>query len=131
MTFGSAQREDVSVALATPQSLERWRDFERLPAVRRAEPFRVVPARIRTGGKAQDVALRGLPEGGVLRHIVATDFTETPIPPDGAVLGSWVAARLGIHRGDVVPIELRERRRRTVRFTSSAWWMRQPVPPST
>ena len=114
VTFGSAQREDVSLVLEMPQSLERWRDFERLPGVRRAEPFRVAPARIRAGGKAQDVALRGLPEGGVLRHIVGTDFTETPIPPEGAVVGSWVAARLGIQRGDVIPIELRERRRRTV-----------------
>ena len=114
VTFGSAQREDVTVMLESPQSLERWRDFERLPAVRRAEPFRIVPARLRAGGKAQDVALRGLPEGGVLRYIVAADLTATPIPPEGAVLGSWVAARLGIHRGDVIPIELRERRRRTV-----------------
>ena len=112
--FGRSQREDVSVVLVTPQSIERWRDLEGLPAVRRAEPFRVVPARIRMNGKVQDVVLRGLPENGVLRHIVASDLTELPIPPSGAVLGSWVAAQLGIHRGDVVPIELRERRKRTV-----------------
>jgi putative ABC transport system permease protein len=74
----------------------------------------VVPARLRLGGRTQDVALRGLPERGVLRHIVATDYEEVPPPPAGALVGSWVAARLGIERGDVLPIELRDRRRRTV-----------------
>jgi putative ABC transport system permease protein len=112
--FGRSQREDISVVLLRPQSLEHQHDFEELPGVRRAEPYRVVPARIRIGAIAQDVALRGLPPDGVLRQIVAADFEDLPIPPDGAILGSWVAARLGIHRGDVVPIELRERRRRTI-----------------
>jgi putative ABC transport system permease protein len=112
--FGTAQREDLSVALASPRSLERWRDFERLPAVRRAEPYRLVPARIRRGSMTQDVALRGLTESGVLRHILDSNFLEQPIPPEGVVLGTWLAERFDIHRGDALQLELRERRRRTV-----------------
>ena len=36
------------------------------------------------------------------------------VPPDGVVMGAWVAGQLGVRRGDTVALEIREGRRRIV-----------------
>ena len=112
--FQKAQREDVSIVLAHRRSLEVWRDFLSLPGVRIAEPYRAVPARVRVGGRAQDVTLLGLMTGGTLRQIVDADFQKVSPPPDGVLVSHWLAKRFAIDRGDPVAIEIREDRRRTV-----------------
>jgi putative ABC transport system permease protein len=113
--FQAAQREDVAVDLAGARSLERWREFEALPGVRRAEPYRTVAARLRVGGHTQDVTLRGLAPAGVLRRIVDEgDFAVVPPPPDGVLVSAWLAKRFGLRRGDLLALEIREGRRRVV-----------------
>jgi putative ABC transport system permease protein len=112
--FRAAQREDVSVVLAHRRSLAVWRDFLALPGVRIAEPYRAVPARVRAGGRVQDVTLLGLAPGGKLRQIVDARYRTMAPPPDGVFINAWLAARFGIDRGDPVAIEVREDRRRIV-----------------
>ncbi|HEV8397157.1 MAG TPA: FtsX-like permease family protein [Vicinamibacterales bacterium] len=110
--FQNAHREDLSVTLAHRQSLSRLPDFASLPGVRRAEPSRVVPARLRVRGAARDVSLTGLPSGHTLRHIVNTRFERVVTPDEGVVVNRWLARRLGIERGDEVTLEIREGQRR-------------------
>lgn len=112
--FHAAQREDVSVVLAQRRSLDAWRDAFALPGVRVAEPYRAVPARIRTAGRAQDVTLLGLMQAGTLRRIVDSRFQTLAPPSDGILINRWLAQRLRIRRGDLVAVEVREDDRRTV-----------------
>lgn len=110
-----AVREDLTVSLAHPRALGTMDDLAAgLPGVRRAEPLRVVPARLLTRGSTRDVTLLGLPAGGVLRHAADSAFVVAAIPEDGAILTKPVAEELGLRRGDPLRLEIREHRRRTV-----------------
>jgi putative ABC transport system permease protein len=112
--YDRAERADVTVALAHPRALGTAADFRVLPGVRGAEPFRAVPARILGRGRAQDVTLVGLPPAGVLRRVVATNGRVVPPVPEGVVVTRWLAERFSLRRGDLVSLEIRENRRRTV-----------------
>lgn len=114
VSLARERREDLSLRLAHPRALGTARDFESLPGVVRAEPFRVVPARVIAGGRHEDTSLVGLPAGGVLRHVVDSSYREQTPPQDGVVMTRWLADHLGLHRGDVATVEIRENRRRIV-----------------
>lgn len=109
-----AAREDMTVSLAHPRALSTIHEFAGLPGVRRAEPLRVVPARLLARGTVRDVTLLGLPEGGVLRHAADNAFGVAAIPREGAILTKPVAEELGLRRGDLLRLEIREQERRTV-----------------
>lgn len=112
--FQAAQREDMSVTFAAPRALGTLHDVRALPGVVRAEPYRVVPARILANARREDITLFGLPEDGVLRYPVANDFRRAPRLGSGLVLTAWTARRLGLTPGDTVSIEIRERERRLI-----------------
>jgi putative ABC transport system permease protein len=112
--YGRAERADVTVALAHPRALGTAADFHALPGVRDAEPFRAVPARIVGRGAVHDITLIGLPPGGALRRVVATDGRVVPPAPDGVVVTAWLAQRFALRRGDLVSLEIRENQRRIV-----------------
>jgi putative ABC transport system permease protein len=112
--FEAVQREDLSVALDHPRALGSARDFLALPGVRQVEPYRVVPARLLGRGHSEDIALYGLPDGGVLRNVVDTSFRRGPRLGAGVVLTGWTARRLGLVPGDLLAIEIRENHRRVV-----------------
>jgi len=111
--FEAVQREDLSIALGHPRALGTARELLALPGVQRAEPYRVVPARLLGRGRREDIALYGLPEGGVLRNVVDTNFRNAR-PGAGVIVTAWTARRLGLVPGDLLSIEIRENRRRVV-----------------
>jgi len=112
--FQGVQREDLSVVLHHPRALGSVRELLALPGVRHVEPYRVVPARVSGHGRHEDIALYGLPEGGVLRNVVDNGFRRVPRLGAGVVLTAWTARHLGLLPGDVLAIEIRENRRRVV-----------------
>jgi putative ABC transport system permease protein len=112
--YQAAERQDVTVSLTEVRSVGSVRDFRALPAVTRAEPYRIVPARLLGPGRAQDLVLMGLPSGGVLRGAVDNWFRRVPVPDRGIVLTAWLAREFSLRRGDPVAFEVRERRRRMV-----------------
>jgi putative ABC transport system permease protein len=112
--FELAERQDLTVTLAHPRAIGTAGDFLALPGVRRAEPFRVAPARLVARGRVHDVALVGLAPGGVLRHIADNENRVTAIPRGGVVVTRWLAERLGLHKDDRLWLEIRENRRRFV-----------------
>ena len=114
VAFQRERREDLSLQLAHPRALGTARDFLALPGVVRAEPFRVVPARVVTAGRGQDVIVVGLPAGGALRHVVDSTYREVRPLREGVAITRWLADRMGVHRGDLARIEIREHRRRVV-----------------
>ena len=112
--FQAALRHDVAVTLANPRAVGTVRDFRALPGVTRAEPYRLVPARLLVRGSYEDITLVGLPDEGTLRRAVGADFHRAPSPGGGVVLTAWTAHRLGLVRGDLLSIEIRERQRPVV-----------------
>lgn len=114
VAFQRERREDLSIQLAHPRAIGTAGDFLALPGVIRAEPIRSVPARIEGAGHRQDVVVIGLPVGGALRHVVDSGYGEHPPVPEGITMTRWLADRLGLHRGDLATIEIRENQRRIV-----------------
>jgi len=112
--FEGAQREDLGVALRHPRALGTVHDFRALPGVLEAEPYRAVPARLSGRGRYEDIALYGLPEGGVLRNVVDNDLRRVTRLDAGVILTAWTARRLGLAPGDLLAIEIRDNRRRQV-----------------
>jgi putative ABC transport system permease protein len=111
--FQAAERQDMTVSLMHPRALGTIHDFFDLPGVQKAEPYRAVPARLRTRGRSQDLTLFGLPSDGVLRKAMDTSYRLVPVPEDGVIVTSWLAKKYALRRGDLLSIEIRENRRRT------------------
>jgi putative ABC transport system permease protein len=112
--FQAAERQDITVSLAHVRAVGTVRDFLALPGVTRAEPFRVVPARLVARGREHDITLFGLPERGLLRHPVDSAYRVANVPDDGAVVTAWLAKLFRLHPGDLLSLEIRENQRRLV-----------------
>ncbi|MEZ5318359.1 MAG: FtsX-like permease family protein [Vicinamibacterales bacterium] len=112
--YQAQQRADLEITLAQPRRLGNLADIAALPAVRRAEPFRAVPARVLGGGGDQDIVLLGLDGDAVLRRVVDNAYRVMPPPRHGVILTAWLARRFGLTLGDPVAIEIQERRRRVI-----------------
>lgn len=111
--FGVVQRETLTLAFSGPRPARARQELARLPGARIAEPFRVVPARLRSGHHMRLVPLTGLDRGGELRRLVDRDGTVFPIPADGLVLTTKLADVLGVRPGDSIQAEILEGARPT------------------
>jgi len=117
--FRLVQRDDVTVVSLDPLPAAARHELARLPAVMRAEAFRVVPARLRSGHHSYRVGLMGLPAGSELRQLIGRDLVAVPLPAEGVVLTSKLAEILAVAPGDAVSVEVLEgaRPRRVVRVS--------------
>jgi len=110
--FFHAQHQDATIGLAEPQSDTIVRDFEHLPGVLAVEPMRIVSADLSVGPVTHRGSLTGLKSDAWLQPIF-DDATArvVPVPPDGLVLGTVLADKLGVSIGDRVWLEILEGRR--------------------
>jgi putative ABC transport system permease protein len=115
LQFRTVQREDVTVLFHDPRPARARHELARLGGVLRAEPFRVVPARIRHGHASRRVPLFGLEPGTELRRIVDAGGATSAVPPEGAVLTAKLAEILGVGPGDTLDVEVLEEGRPTRR----------------
>jgi putative ABC transport system permease protein len=106
--FRAVQREDVSVAFNEPLSARARHSLAALPGVLRAEPYRVVPARVRFEHRTRRVALLGLDPGGELRQLIGADLVAETVPAAGVVLTARLAEILRVAPGDAVTVEVLE-----------------------
>ncbi len=111
--FYHTQREDAQILFTKPLSGAVRYEIAGLPAVRRVEMFRAVPARLRFGHRSRRVGLLGLEAGGSLRKITDMDFQSFDLPPDGIVLTKYLAEILDVGVGDMLTIEVKEGARPT------------------
>jgi putative ABC transport system permease protein len=112
--FEGQEREDLSVVLAHARSLEQWSGINELPGVRVAEPSRAVPVRLHAGSKVTDATLIGLDPSARLRRLVDMHYRSLTVPPEGVIIGGWLATQHDVHLGEPLAIEVRENRRRMV-----------------
>jgi len=109
--FNMVQRAGVSVGFAEPLAQEARRELARLPGVERAEALRAIPVRLVAGHRHYRTALTGLPDDATLQRVLDRDLREAKPVPDGVLLTSRLAQRLGVAPGDVVVAEMLEGRR--------------------
>ncbi|MBP1685099.1 MAG: ABC-type transport system, involved in lipoprotein release, permease component [Deltaproteobacteria bacterium] len=109
--FRVVQREDVSVSFNNPLSARARYAMARLPGVIRAEPFRVVPVRLRFAHATRRVPLMGLEPGAELRRLIDKNLRVLDVPADGIALTAKLAEILGVGPGDAVTVEVLEAER--------------------
>jgi putative ABC transport system permease protein len=85
-----------------------------LPGVLAAEPYRVVPARIRHGHLERRTRITGKPPGADLSRVLDQNFAPVRLPESGIALSDMLARLLEVRVGDIVQLELLERDRRRV-----------------
>ncbi|MBZ5698492.1 MAG: ABC transporter permease [Acidobacteriia bacterium] len=106
--FQTAAREDVGITFNEPLGSSARYSVERLPGVFRAEPFRVVAARLRFEHRSRRVGILGLADDRDMRRIVDRDFHVVDLPPNGIVLSASLSKILGVSPGDTLTIEVLE-----------------------
>lgn len=106
--FRTAQRDDVTIALAEPHGEQAGYDVNHLVGVLHSEPFRIVPARLRFGHRTKRIGVQGLEQDADLRRVVGRNSDIAPIPPEGILLTAKLAEVLGVKPGDSVTVEFLE-----------------------
>jgi putative ABC transport system permease protein len=110
--FFDAQRQHVMVGLSNAQSSTVIREFEHMPGVLAAEPMRIVSADLSVGPITHRGALMGIADHARLQPIYDdARHAAVPAPLDGIVLGTTLAAKLGVRVGDEVTLKVLEGRR--------------------
>jgi putative ABC transport system permease protein len=109
--FYQAQRQDAMVALVEPQSSAVVHEFARMPGVMAAEPMRFVNVDFRAGTRTHRGALEGVRPDANLHLVHDAKGEIVRVPPDGLVMATKLAEKLGVGVGDSVWVEVRQGRR--------------------
>ena len=115
-SFDVANPYDVSVTFAEPRSRAALFSLARQDGVLAAEPFRVVPVRLRHDAREKRAAITGAPLDGTLSRLVDDRNRSVSPHPGGLALSADLAAALGVEPGDTVEAEVTEGRRPTLRL---------------
>ncbi|MFD1329124.1 ABC transporter permease [Mycoplana ramosa] len=107
-TFERGQHQDATIAFSDLQPIKVIGDFERLPGVLAAEPYRHMPARISHGHLVERQGIIGIPPGAVLSPVFDVERGRIDVPPDGLVLSRKLAELLEVEAGDTVVVEALE-----------------------
>jgi putative ABC transport system permease protein len=129
--WNDVQRQDVVVFFSEPGSGDSLHNLEQLPGVQRAEPVRVVQARIRYGHHSRKLAVNGLPRDADLNRLMDAERRRIVLPKEGIVMSAQLGIILGARIGDVVQVEALEGRRATMGVPSAVSWRILPASPPT
>ena len=106
--FGIAERHDVAVSLVEADSDDALREISHLPGVIRAEPFVPFPRGCVSGTTRAASASWGSIRMPALKRLIDKDGRHIPLPPEGLMLSSALADRLGVKPGELVTVEVLE-----------------------
>jgi putative ABC transport system permease protein len=119
-TYFRINRQDATVVFYLPRSMGSIFEVRHWPGVRRAEPIRLTPARLRHAQISQRVAIHGLDEEASLTRLLDGKGREVSVPPQGIVLSDKLASLLKVQQGDQVAVEILEGMRRKTNVTVAA-----------
>jgi len=105
-SFFQANRQQITLTLAQPQSRAVLSDAENLPGVMRAEGMRSVPARLTNGHLTRVVGIEGRAPGMDLSRVLDAANQEIVFPEKGIVLSDRLANHLGVQVGGRVDMEI-------------------------
>jgi putative ABC transport system permease protein len=80
-------------------------ELARWPGVLKAEGWRVLPAKLGSGGHARAVNVTGLSQSAVLRTLLDADLAPVPVPRQGLALAGKLASLLEVGVGDRVTLQ--------------------------
>ncbi|EDX82919.1 efflux ABC transporter, permease protein [Synechococcus sp. PCC 7335] len=106
--FRTIQREDVTLVFNQPLSSQAQFDLYSLPGVLQAEPFRVVPARLRFEHRTHLTGVTGVLPEGEMRLLLDSDRQPIRLPPEGIALSEKLADILQIQPGELLTLEVLE-----------------------
>lgn len=109
--FFDAQRQDMMVGLVDTQSDTALQEFLRMPGVLSAEPMRITGVEFHAGNRYHRGAIEGVPPDPQLQRVYDAGGRVVPVPPDGLLLSTALAEKLGVGIGDSVRVEVLEGRR--------------------
>lgn len=105
-TLVRGQRQDATVSFTHALAEEALGELRTVPGIRRVEPVRSWPARLRAGARSALVAVTGVEAGADLTRIVDAGGEVLPPPPAGLLLSRRLAEDLGVSRGGEVVAEV-------------------------
>jgi putative ABC transport system permease protein len=110
--FFDAQHQSMMIGLADERATSVLEEAKRLPGVLAAEPVRFVAAEFFAGTRRHRGAITGLPADAKLQPI-HDDATgrQAAVPPEGLIIGTYLAEKLGVGAGDRVWVDVLEGRR--------------------
>lgn len=111
IAYFQTDRQDASLNLTERKGIGALDNVAHLPGVLRAEPYRVVPAKLRNGHLERKVAIYGKPRDMELSRVLDADLNAVSLPATGLMVNGRVAELLGVGRGDTVEVEILEGRR--------------------
>ncbi|GGK24550.1 peptide ABC transporter permease [Salinarimonas ramus] len=114
VTFHRADRQDATITFVGEREASALYEIARLPGVMAAEPYRSVPAKLRSGTIERRVAITGKPEGADLSRVLDSDLAPVRLPESGLALSDQLADILRVETGDLIEVELMAGDRRTV-----------------
>ncbi|MEE4186078.1 MAG: FtsX-like permease family protein, partial [Gammaproteobacteria bacterium] len=112
--FVEGQRQDLMVGLIEPQADTALQEFARLPGVLTAEASRSVRVDFRAGPRWHRGTLQGVQPTDQLQLVYDVSGRVMPVPPDGLVMSTKLAEKLGVGVGDRVEVEVLQGRRPTL-----------------
>ena len=104
--FSLAMRQDATVNLVEPRSVRALYEVEHITGVMDVEPMRSIPARFIAGSRSRTLGITGLPAEPTLSRIVDRSGRVQALPPEGLVLSKILGDILGVHRGDMLRVEV-------------------------
>lgn len=109
--FYDAQQQDMMVGLVDTQSGTTLQEFRRMPGVMAAEPMRITGVEFHVGTHYHRGSIEGIPRDPHLQRVQDVGGRVVPVPPDGLLLSTALADKLGVGIGDEIQIEVLEGRR--------------------
>lgn len=111
VAYFQTDRQDATLNLTERREIGVLGNVAHLPGVLRAEPYRSVPAKLRSGHRERKVAIYGKPPEMDLSRVLDADLRAVTLPRTGLMVNKRVAELLGVGRGDSVEVEILEGRR--------------------
>ncbi|MEO0998262.1 MAG: ABC transporter permease, partial [Pseudomonadota bacterium] len=116
--YYDVQHQHVTVGLTVPQEITVVQELGRMPAVQAAEAMRIVSVDLYAGHVAHRGAVTGVSDDAQLQPIYDDrSGGALPPPPEGIVLGSRLARKLGVAVGDRIWMHVLEGRRPWLQVT--------------
>lgn len=109
--FNVSQRQDLTLSFVEPTNGRVAADVANLPGVLAVEPYRTVPARIRSGPRERLLGVMGLPKDHRLFRIADVHRRIRPLPFSGLVLSERLTQSLQVRPGEFVTVEVLEGKR--------------------
>ena len=109
--FYKAQRQDVTLMLNDTEDHTVINEVRHLPGVLQTEPARMVSAEFTSGHKFHRGSVSGVPKNALLAPVYDNKMGLVSIYEHGVVIGSALAKKLNVGRGDFVQVKFLDGRR--------------------